>query len=76
MRRKYGDMRDVYDGGVVFNPTFNNSSAISWRSVLLVDDTGVAVENHNSAASDGQTLSRRCLFLYEYFAEIGIELKI
>jgi hypothetical protein len=45
-------------------------------SFLLVDDTGVAVENHNSAASDGQTLSRRCLFLYEYFAEIGIELKI
>jgi hypothetical protein len=76
MRRKYVDMRDVYDGGVVFNPTFNNSSAISWRSVLLVDDTGVAVENHNSGASDGQTLSRRCLFLYEYFAEIGIELKI
>ena len=76
MRWKYVDMRDVYDGGVVFNATFNNSSATSWRSVLLVDDTGVVVKHHRSAASDGQPLSRRCLFLYEYFAEIGIELKI
>jgi hypothetical protein len=28
---------------VVFNATFNNISAISWRSVLLVEET---VENH------------------------------
>ena len=25
-------------GGIVFNATFNNSSAISWRSVLLVEE--------------------------------------
>jgi hypothetical protein len=25
----------------VLNPTFNNISAISWRSVLLVKETGV-----------------------------------
>jgi len=25
----------------VFNITFNNISAISWRSVLLVEETGV-----------------------------------
>jgi hypothetical protein len=26
---------------MVFNATFNNISAISWRSVLLVEETGV-----------------------------------
>jgi hypothetical protein len=29
----------------VFNATFNNISAISWRPVLLVEETGVPVEN-------------------------------
>ena len=31
---------------MVFNATFNNISVISWRSVLLVDGTRVAGENH------------------------------
>jgi hypothetical protein len=31
---------------VVFNATFNYVSAISWRSVLLVEETGVPIENH------------------------------
>jgi len=31
---------------MVFNATFNNISAISWRSVLLVEETGVPEENH------------------------------
>jgi hypothetical protein len=31
---------------VAFNTTFNNISAISWRSVLLVEETGVTGENH------------------------------
>jgi hypothetical protein len=31
---------------MVFNTTFNNISVISWRSVLLVDETGVLAENH------------------------------
>jgi hypothetical protein len=31
---------------MVFNATFNNISAISWRSVLLVEDTGIPGENH------------------------------
>ena len=31
---------------MVFNATFNNISAISWRSVLLVEETGVPRENH------------------------------
>ena len=36
------------------NATFNNSSVILWRSVLLVEETG---ENHRPAASHWQTLS-------------------
>ena len=31
---------------MVFNATFNNGLAISWRSVLLVEETGVRRENH------------------------------
>ena len=31
---------------MVFNATFNNISVISWRSVLLVVETGVPGENH------------------------------
>ena len=41
---------------MVFNATFNNVSAISWWSVLLVEVTGVPGENHKPAASHGQTL--------------------
>ena len=31
---------------MVFNATCNNISVISWRSVLLVEETGVPGENH------------------------------
>jgi hypothetical protein len=31
---------------MVFNSTFNNISAISWLSVLLVEEFGVPRENH------------------------------
>jgi hypothetical protein len=31
---------------VVFNVTFNNISIISWRSVLLVEETEVPGEKH------------------------------
>jgi len=31
---------------MVFNATFNNFSARSWRSVLMVEETEVAGENH------------------------------
>jgi len=31
---------------MVFNATLNNISAISWRSVLLVEETGLSGENH------------------------------
>jgi len=42
---------------MVFNATFNNISAISWRLVLLVEETVVPGENHRPVASDWQTLS-------------------
>jgi hypothetical protein len=32
---------------MVFSATFNNMSAISWWSVLLVEETGVPGENHD-----------------------------
>jgi hypothetical protein len=38
-------------GAMVFNATFNNISVISWRSVLLVEETGVPGENHRPLAS-------------------------
>jgi hypothetical protein len=36
---------------MLFNATFNTISAISWRSVLLVEETGIPGENHGPAAS-------------------------
>ena len=42
---------------MVFNATFNNISATLWRSVLLVEETGVPGENQLPAASHWQTLS-------------------
>jgi len=42
---------------MVFKATFNNISVISWRSVLLVEETRVLRENHRPVASHRQTLS-------------------
>jgi hypothetical protein len=36
---------------MVFHATLNNISVISWRSVLLVDETGGPGDNHRPAAS-------------------------
>jgi len=36
---------------MMFNATFNNISAILWRSVLLVEETRAPGENHRPAAS-------------------------
>jgi len=47
-----------FDGWfIVFNATFNNISVISWQSVLLVEETGVPIENHRPTTSHWQTLS-------------------
>ena len=40
---------------MVFNATFNNISDISWRSVLLVEETRVPGENYRPATSHWQT---------------------
>jgi hypothetical protein len=39
------------------NATLNNISVILWRSVLLVEETGVPRENHRPVAGNSQTLS-------------------
>jgi len=41
---------------IVLNATFNNISVISWRSVLLVEETGVHGETHRPVVSHCQTL--------------------
>ena len=41
----------------MFNATSNNISVISWRTVILVEETGVSGENHRPVASHCQTLS-------------------
>jgi len=42
---------------MVSNATFNNISAISWRSIVLVQETGVPGENHRPVVSHLLTLS-------------------
>ena len=42
---------------MVFNATFNNISGISWRSVLLAEETGVRGEKYRPVASHLQTVS-------------------
>ena len=44
---------------MVFNATFNNISVISWRTVLLVEDTRVPWENHRPVISHWQTLPHK-----------------
>ena len=44
-------VRFVWVMVMVFNVTFNNISVISWRSVLLVEDTRVSGENHRLVSS-------------------------
>ena len=41
---------------MVFNATFNNISVISWRSVLMAEETSVPGQNHRPVASHSQTL--------------------
>jgi len=50
---------------MVINATFNNISVtgISWRSVLLVEETGGSGENHRPVASHWQTLSYNAVHL-------------
>ena len=57
---------------MVFNATFNDITFISWRSVLLVEETGVPGEKHRPAESHWQTYHK---VLYQvHLALAGIEL--
>jgi hypothetical protein len=59
---------------MVFNATFNNISAISWWSDVLVVETG---ENHRPAAS--QTLSHNVIsghFILELIAKNRQDMKL
>jgi hypothetical protein len=42
----------LIDSFLVFNATFSNISAISWRPVLVVEEAGVPGENHRPWASN------------------------
>jgi hypothetical protein len=41
VERRYTVKPALNGGFMVFSATFNNMSVISWRSVLLVEETGV-----------------------------------
>ena len=47
----FKDLHGLFVCSMVFNATFNNISVISWRSVLLVEETGGPGENHRPVAS-------------------------
>ena len=55
---------------MVINATFSNISVISWRSVVLVEETGVARENHRPAVSHCQTLSHNVVSSIPRLSEI------
>jgi hypothetical protein len=56
---------------MVFNDTFNNISVISWRSVLLVGETGVLGNNHRPVTSHWQTLSYAIKFVSDLWQVSG-----
>ena len=64
MLQKYGlwDIRTTNHFRIwfnwLFNATWSNISAISWRQVLVLEETGVPRENHQPWESTWQTLSR------------------
>jgi hypothetical protein len=56
---------------MVFNVTFNNIEAISWRSVLLVEETGVPIENNDLSQVTDKLYH---IILYQppmYFVNLG-----
>ena len=60
-RFKYCTKRRV--GSIVLNATSNNILAISWRSGLLMEETGVPGENHRPAESHLQNLSHSVVYI-------------
>ena len=54
---KISMMTTIGLGFMVINTTFNNISVISWRSVLLVEETVVPGENHQNDSNEGQVIN-------------------
>jgi len=66
LMKHYNEMEDLLflpmgGGGFVRFMVFNNISAISQQEVLLVEETRVPGENHQTATSHLQTLSPNVL---------------
>ena len=51
---------------MVFNATFNNILVISWRSVLMIENTGELGENEQPAASNRQTCTTSVTICADY----------
>ena len=58
---------------MMYNVTFNNISVISWRLVLLIEESGVPGENYQLAASRRQTSITLCCIKY-ISPWVGLEL--
>ena len=54
---------------MVLNATFNNTSVLLWRSVLLVEETGVPGENHRPVIDKLYHINR------VHLACVGFDLK-
>ena len=63
MLKSSSSMTLMFDCFMVFDTTFNNISPISWRLVVLREETGGPGENHRPVASHRQTLSRNVVHL-------------
>ena len=69
----YIERSRLSDGmGMVLNATFNNISIISWRSVLLLEETWVPRENHRPVTSHWLTLSHNVILSTPRLSEIQI----
>ena len=51
---------------MIFNAIFNNISVIPWRTVLLVEETGVPRENHRPVTSHWQNVSHNVVSWFIY----------
>ena len=55
---------------MVCSATFNNISVMSWRSVLLAEETGIPWEKHRASASHWQTLSHKVVSSTHHLSRI------
>ena len=58
---------------MVFNAICNNISVISWRLVLLMEETGVPGENHRPLTSHSQMLSHNDVSCTVHLTMSGIQ---